>query len=289
MKTSDCRPVACPISGLTAARRVFVYDAPPPGEIGFRRPVGAPYYREIWQFDLSNHYVSCHQMDVATGYTQDYVDATYSDIEGLRRTFERILALPQEKSDNAGRVKRIQAFAREHFGASRKPRLLDVGSGLGVFPYGVKHIGWDCTVLDPDSRAAQHIESVVGVPVVCEDFMRVDNLGRFDVITLNKVLEHTPDPVAMLSHTIQFLRPGGFVYVELPDGEMAAQRGAGREEFFIEHLHIFSFASIVMLANRAGFYPVIVERLQEPSTKYTLRAFCIPMEPPEYSSPHVGR
>jgi hypothetical protein len=66
------------------------------------------------------------------------------------------------------------------------------------------------------------------------------------------------------------------VYVELPDGEAAALAGAGREEFFVEHLHVFSFASIVMLANRAGFDPICIERLREPSTKFTLRAFLVP-------------
>jgi hypothetical protein len=31
-----------------------------------------------------------------------------------------------------------------------------------------------------------------------------------------------------------------------------------------------------MLAERAGFRPIAVERLQEPSTKFTLRAFLAP-------------
>ena len=77
----------------------------------------------------------------------------------------------------------------------------------------------------------------------------------------------------MLRRSQQFVAPGGFVYLELPDGEMAAEAGAGREEFFVEHLHVFSFVSIAMLADRAGFRPLAVERLQEPSTKFTLRAF----------------
>ena len=39
-----------------------------------------------------------------------------------------------------------------------------------------------------------------------------------------------------------------------------------REEFFVEHHHVFSFASIAILANRAGFAPICVERVREPST-----------------------
>jgi hypothetical protein len=35
-------------------------------------------------------------------------------------------------------------------------------------------------------------------------------------------------------------------------------------------------ASVAMLAARSGLSVVSIERLQEPSTKYTLRMFCAP-------------
>jgi SAM-dependent methyltransferase len=256
---------------------VFTYDTPPRGEVGFRRAEGEPYYREVWQFTVSRHYVSRHAMQVATQYDGDYVAATYKDDAGVAATFARIIALPPHKSDNSGRIARVREFAAAHFGADRKPRLLDVGSGLGVFPHAVKQAGWACTALDPDRSAARHLREVVGVESVCGDFMQVQGIGDFDVITFNKVLEHVDDPVAMLRKARDALAAGGFVYVELPDGEMAARAGAGREEFFIEHLHVFSFVSLAMLADRAGFIPVAIERLREPSTKFTLRAFLVPM------------
>jgi 2-polyprenyl-3-methyl-5-hydroxy-6-metoxy-1,4-benzoquinol methylase len=274
---SDLRPTACPISGDTQAALVFAYDAPPNGEIGFRRPDGEPYRREVWQFAQSKHFVSRHAMTVATDYSGDYVNATYGDDAGLRAAFERVIALPPERSDNAGRMARVHAYAEACFGNKKNIRLLDVGAGLGVFPHVVKQAGWHCTAIDPDQRAVSHMQDHVGVDAVSGDFMAVEGLGRFDIVTLNKVLEHVDDPVAMLRRARQFLAPGGFVYLELPDGEIAAQSGAGREEFFVEHLHVFSFVSIAMLADRAGFRPMLVERLQEPSTKFTLRAFLAAM------------
>lgn len=270
---SDLRPVACPISGDTKAELVFAYDAPPKGEIGFRRPADEPYRREIWQFARSNHFVSRHAMTVATDYSGDYVNATYGSDAGLRSAFDRVVALPPERSDNAGRIARIQSFAAKHLGAKQDIRLLDVGAGLGVFPHAVKQVGWHCTAVDPDERAVAHMRNHVGVEAIRGDFMSIEGMGQFDIVTFNKVLEHVDDPLAMLGHSQQFVAPGGFVYLELPDGEMAAQAGAGREEFFVEHLHVFSFVSITMLAERAGFRPIVVERLQEPSTKFTLRAF----------------
>jgi hypothetical protein len=46
---------------------------------------------------------------------------------------------------------------------------------------------------------------------------------------------------------------GGLVYVELPDGDAAYTEGPDREEFFIEHLHVFSPLSARVLARRGGF------------------------------------
>lgn len=273
---TDLRPDHCPISGETGAALVFSYDAPPPGEIGFKRVAGEAYRREVWQFEKSRHYVSRHAMTVATDYTGDYANATYGNAAGMEATFRRIIALPPERSDNAHRIRRIQDFAAGYFPAGTVPRLLDIGSGLGVFPYAVKKAGWTCTALDPDARAAQHIRDIVGVTALCGDFNTQADMGRHDVVTLNKVLEHVPDPVAMLRRVHTVLAPGGVVYIELPDGEAAAQAGAAREEFFIEHLHVFSMTSLSMLLDRAGFTSLLLERLQEPSTKYTLRAFCIP-------------
>jgi len=272
----DLRPAKCPVSGAGNARRVFVYDAPPPGEIGFRRPLGEPYYREVWQFEGSNHFVSRHAMTVDTQYDGAYVDATYDGDRGVAATFDRIVSLPPEKSDNAARIARIRAFAAAHLRSNVRPSVLDIGAGLGVFPHAVKQVGWECKAVDPDPRAAQHLRTRVGVEAVCGDFMRLENLGQFSVVTLNKVLEHVAEPVDMLRRVHSVLGHGGFVYVELPDGEMAARVSSTREELFIEHLHIFSFASTVMLAERAAFWPTCVERVQEPSSKFTLRAFLVP-------------
>jgi 2-polyprenyl-3-methyl-5-hydroxy-6-metoxy-1,4-benzoquinol methylase len=113
----------------------------------------------------------------------------------------------------------------------------------------------------------------VGVKAIHADFLKDDGFGRFDLIAFNKVLEHVPEPVAMLRKGARYLEPGGFVHVELPDAEGAAREGFGREEFFIEHLHIFTAASFSLLVERAGFRLAALEQVREPSSKCTLRGF----------------
>jgi SAM-dependent methyltransferase len=134
----------------------------------------------------------------------------------------------------------------------------------------MKEEGWECTALDPDPRAVEHAQLHVGVKAICGDFMTVWDLGLYDLITFNKVLEHVPDPVGMLSKSREHLREGGLVYVEVPDGELAMVEGPEREEFFIEHRCAFSMTSLSLLARQAGFATQLIERVREPSSKYTL-------------------
>lgn len=253
-------------------RTRFEYDSPPPGENVFEQPPGSSYGRRMDECLTCGHFVAVSEMGLAAAYDGAYVDAAYGS-SGLQQSFDRIMQLPPDRSDNRGRVEHVKRFVDDRLGLTR-PALLDVGSGLGVFPYAMKEIGWDVTALDPDPRAAEHCRSL-GLSVHSGDFFDLDSaeLGRYDVVTFNKVLEHVADPVAMLAKGASLLRDRGVLYVEVPDGEVAALDGSAREEFFIEHLHVFSFASLGLLAMRAKTTVLRVERLQEPSSKYTLRAF----------------
>ncbi len=264
-------PLHCPCGG-DRFRTEHTYFAPPAGETKFANTES--YRREIYRCTLCGHYISVFDLN-ADFYAGAYVDGTYGDEAGMRRTFDRIMGLPPDKSDNTGRVARIDAYAAQHL-PSGKRTVLDVGSGLCVFLARMKMSGWTGTALDPDERAARHAREVAGVNGVAGSLPN-PALGRFDAITFNKVLEHVPDPIALLAHALPLVEPHGFVYVELPDGEAAARgEGFGREEFFVEHFHVFSLASIACLADRAGFDARVIERLREPSGKYTLRAFLHP-------------
>jgi SAM-dependent methyltransferase len=258
--------VMCPICGGGVAEAVC-YDARPEGETPF--DLEAPYERSYLRCARCGHFTSHHDLDLSALYSGEYMDATYEG-DALARTYERIMSLPAEQSDNVQRVRRLVGW----LGGSG--RVLDVGSGLAVFPARMKEAGWECTALDPDVRAVAHARDTVGVAAVQADFMSTRDLGTYDLVTFNKVLEHVEEPVSMLARAAALLAPEGSVYIELPDGEAASEDSFGREEFFIEHLHVFSMASLCILVARAGLRVVRAERLREPSGKYTLAALCAP-------------
>jgi SAM-dependent methyltransferase len=263
----------CPCKGhfLVTA---FAYDRPPEGETRFDLK-GQIYRRHYDRCTVCGHWFARHDLDLSGLYERDYVTATYGGLEGMRQKFETIMALPPEKSDNRQRVQRVRAFASCHgLYEANRPRLLDVGAGIGVFPAAMKANGWHVTALEPDPRAIAHLRSAAGVDTFDKPLLEFPPVGLalFDAVTFNKVLEHVPDPLELLTAAKALLLQHGFIYVEVPDVAAAAE-GPEREEFYIEHLHVFSPASLHQMVERAGFQTVHINRIREPSGKYSLYGF----------------
>ncbi len=267
VKFGTLRPTqACEFCDIGNWQFLANFNKRPDGETDFNF---TPYHRELWRCGGCGHIINRHDFDMARIYEGAYWDNTYADT--ITETFNKIMNLPADKSDNRGRVKFVNSFW-ENQGNTKPGCLLDIGSGLAVFPAAMKEAGWTVTALDPDERAAKFATEVAKVNGISNDFMSMEMNPTYDLISLNKVLEHLPFMVKMLARTKGFLKPGGLVYIELPDGEGAIEDSATREEFFIEHYCAFSYHSLELLIRKAELVPLLIERIVEPSTKYTLRA-----------------
>ena len=128
--------------------------------------------------------------------------------------------LPFEKSDNKNRVKRINDFW-EITNKKLEKNVLDCGSGLGVFGAEMLNYNWDITLLDPDPQSipikynGKTLGGYVGT-LPCND-----DIGKYTLITLNKVLEHIQEIHDCLENMHKHLDDDGYIYLELPDGESA--------------------------------------------------------------------
>lgn len=236
------------------------------------------YRRGLFQCNNCGHFENRYGPDINLSnlYTGNYWDSTYKS--KIKDTFSRIMNLPAEHSDNRGRVKYINDIWAIRFSHLDK-KALDIGSGLAVFPAVMKETGWDITALDPDPNAAQHARDNAAVSAIAADYLKEPVEGKYNLISLNKVLEHVPDMGVFLKKVKTNLTEGGVAYLEIPDGEKAIEdsQGPDREEFLVEHYCAFSARSFLMLAENSGFELITMERLIEPSGKYTLRGFFKPI------------
>ena len=265
-------PVKCFVTNETSFEVVYKYYSRPLGETEFK--ISAQYYRELWRFLNTGHFISLHDLDIGDIYKKNYVESTYGNEQKLNDFFSKIVNLPQNKSDNSNRVLAVNSFF-ENYDDNLEKNVMDIGSGICVFLWKMNQYGWKCTALDPDKIQSRHASNL-GFDVIHSDFLNLKKYNKkYNLITFNKVLEHVLDPILMLNHAKKFLNDKGLIYLELPDCENAWLHidNALREEFFIEHHHGFSKKSIEVLAKRSRLEILELYNVLEPSGKFTFRGF----------------
>ncbi len=258
---------------------VGVLESRPSGETDFRIPP-QEYRRAIYRCGACSVYLNAHAYDLDALYRGAYNRATYAG--NLRVPYDRIMALPEGKSDNKPRVRRVHEFCRARGWEPAESPVLDVGSGLAVFAGELGKLGYPCYCLDPDPTSARHAVEFAGAvdahAGTLEDYVPP---CAPRLVTLNKVLEHVADPRRLLRRAASLIAKGGALYIELPDGE-AALRAAPppeREEFYIEHYTAFDPRSLAKLLDLCGLKNLETRRVFEPSGKYTIFAFAERSDP----------
>ena len=259
-------------------RNKFIYkvEIKPDKETDFNIPE-SEYVRYVYKCVSCGVYYNIQNILPDDLYESNYNAATYKN--KLLKTYSRIMALGEEKSDNKHRVKRIINFLKSKKLNIEKSSVLDIGSGLCVFLGEFKKHGIYSACIDPDPLSVEHALNHVGVNEAYAGKLENFKSNKlFDLITFNKVLEHVIDPIPLLSKARKFLNENGYIYVELPDGENALQNGnvMNREEFYIEHFTVYNDKSIKYLANMAGLTCTGLRSIHEPSDKYTIYAFMKP-------------
>ena len=262
----------CVLCGAADAELCETIVRKPEREVDYGIPEES-YLRRIRRCMACRVYFNDHGLLPDTFYGGAYNDSAYGD--RFRARFDAVMALPPERSDNKQRALRLDKVLQN---AGRSPpatRVLDIGSGLGVFPAEMRMLGYETHVIDPDPRAVRHALEVVGVRGAnVGSLQAMPEPAPFELVTLNKVLEHVPDPQEGLRSATAFMAPRGMIYVELPDGEAAAAAGGftNRSEFFVEHFTAYGPESLRWLIGRAGLTIRGMDRIHEPSGKYTIFA-----------------
>lgn len=139
--------------------------------------------------------------------------------------------------------------------------ILDIGSGPGYFLLKGKNLGWHTFGIEPSEQAALHSQQL-GLDIF-NGFFAADTANTFgavDAINLSLVLEHIPDPTALLQLVHQQLNPNGLLCVIVPNDfnpfQQILSQHTGMPEWWVappHHLNYFNFRSLAALLSRCGF------------------------------------
>ena len=154
------------------------------------------------------------------------------------------------------RRRRASMLRRRLGGDVRGRRVLDIGCGRGDTLAWLQRWGADVHGTQVSTSAAQVARELVGSDRIFAGDLAdaAYPAASFDCVTLWHVLEHVPQPLPLLHEIRRILKPGGFVYIEVPNtGGWAARRFRHHWLAYDVPKHLFHFTprSLKALARQA--------------------------------------
>ena len=174
---------------------------------------------------------------ILTSYTEGEDETYVSQLAARERTFTSALV------------------EIEHLAGGRG-RLLDNGTAAGAFVAAAVRRGWDAEGCEPKRWLGQWGARHYGIRIRQGSVFDQDYpAASFDVVTLWDVIEHTPDPRAVLDRCRELLKPGGLLIVNYPDIGSWIARALGRRWLFLTSVHLWYFdrTTIRRLMETGGF------------------------------------
>lgn len=154
------------------------------------------------------------------------------------------------------------ALLRRHAPGAR--RLLEVGTGAGLFLKSAERAGWEVCGLELSAEGARFARDRLGLDVRPERAEQMSFPERsFDVAVMFDVIEHLFDPRAVLEATRRALKPGGLLAVSTPNFDALSRFALGEDWAVLsplEHLYYFTESTLTRFMESAGFVDAKVIR-----------------------------
>jgi 2-polyprenyl-3-methyl-5-hydroxy-6-metoxy-1,4-benzoquinol methylase len=156
-----------------------------------------------------------------------------------------------------GRQRRNVEWLRG-IGLPSRGRLLDVGSAEGTFLrlFQDAFPGWEAEGVEPSADFAEFSRSHYELKRVTT--ARLEDLDSWpaatmDLISINHVLEHLLDPDWFFGAAGRMLKPGGHLFIDVPDAE-GESHGIGN--LHIAHVYHFTMDTLGNFLEKHGFEAV---------------------------------
>ncbi len=129
--------------------------------------------------------------------------------------------------------------------------LLDIGPNVGTALGVARERGWDVHGLEINEAAARHCRDIHGLDVRCGTLApETYPPASFDLVLMADVIEHLPDPLAVMRLVEKIVRPGGLVLISTPNiAGWAARLLQIKPE---EHLYYFAPDTMQALLAKCG-------------------------------------
>ncbi|MEW6319634.1 MAG: methyltransferase domain-containing protein [Acidobacteriota bacterium] len=164
---------------------------------------------------------------------------------------------------------RVERFGRErvevmgqHLEGVAQPRYLDVGCSTGFVVEAATQRGWRAEGIDLNPSAIEFGQRRgLNLRVAALEEAGVAP-GSLDAISLFDVLEHLARPAEVVVQAAGLLRPGGVLYLYVPNYDSASRLLMGADAHFIwptHHLNYYTPATLSDLVARHGLETALMQ------------------------------
>jgi ubiquinone/menaquinone biosynthesis C-methylase UbiE len=137
-------------------------------------------------------------------------------------------------------------------------RVLDVGAAGGSFLAAARERGYEPLGCEPSTWMCEFAKTHYGIHLHPGTLFDMPLAAKsIDLLTLWDVIEHTPDPKAVLRRVHEVLKDDGVLAMSWPDyASLAARILGSRWPFLLTvHLYYFTPATMTTLLRATGFEP----------------------------------
>ena len=165
---------------------------------------------------------NCDTHFISPGPTKDDLDSFYNSYYGKHASKEESTNLATNAQPdydlNDVRICKLQSFLD-----IASLNVLDVGCGSGKFLLALKSFGACVTGIELNNQAAitakkNGIENIYQI-----DFDKFQSNGKYDLITLNDVIEHPLGPMVMIQKALSLLNKNGHLLIWTPNNDYIFQ------------------------------------------------------------------
>lgn len=187
------------------------------------------------------------------GNEEDFYTSTYNLLaDEIDAEFEYETAAGRQ-GINAEMVQ----FIQEQLDLPRRGRLLEIGSGKGIFlsTFLNKFADWEVSVVEPSAKAKRFLRTKLPNVLVHDSYEAAveKESGTFDLVVAIGVLEHVPEPVSFLEQITSRLTPNGYAFIGVPN---FSHNPCDLVTF--DHLSRFTEVSLANALQRAGLHVIRV-------------------------------
>ncbi|MDO8482073.1 MAG: class I SAM-dependent methyltransferase [bacterium] len=176
--------------------------------------------------------------------------------------FERMWSLRSAVQKQKGHVpfnseiekERHARYARtatllKQYGSGSK--VIDIGCGPATGLRAFSEAGFTATGLEPDQSRARfvNVPEVEIIEMTIEQYAPMAE-ASFDSATCQHSLEHFHQPREVLSLIASLIRPGGLIYIEVPDWRQHVKDW--NDALYLAHMNNFVEESLISLGQRVG-------------------------------------